>query len=53
MNRRELEKEGVDLKLVLLLLLKKIPYVIISALLGMILFGTVYGIWRSELSGRK
>lgn len=29
MNRRELEKEGVDLKLIFLLLLKKIPVVII------------------------
>ena len=50
MNRRELEKEGVDLKLVFLLLLKKIPCVIVSALIGLILFSTVYGIWHYELS---
>lgn len=53
MNQRELEREGVDLKLVLLLLLKKIPVVIISALAGALLCGALYGIWHSRALGRR
>lgn len=53
MNQRELEREGVDLKLVLLLLLKKIPIVIISALAGALLCGALYGIWHSRALGRR
>lgn len=48
MNQRELEREGVDLKLVVLLLLKKIPVVIVSALAGAFVCGALYGIWHSR-----
>lgn len=53
MNQRELEREGVDLKLVVLLLLKKIPIVIVSALAGALLCGALYGIWHSRALGRR
>ena len=53
MNQRELEREGMDLKLVLLLLLKKIPIVIITALAGALLCGTFYGAWHSRAAGRR
>lgn len=53
MNQRELEREGVDLKLVFLLLVKKIPIVIISALAGALLCGSLYGIWHSKMLGRR
>lgn len=53
MNRRELEKEGVDLKLIFLLLLKKIPAVIISSLAGALLCGGLYGIWHSQALGNR
>lgn len=53
MNQRELEREGVDLKLVLLLLLKKISIVIISALAGALLCGALYGVWHSRALGRR
>lgn len=53
MNRRELEKEGVDLKLIFLLLFKKIPVVIISSLIGALLCGGLYGIWHSRALGNR
>ncbi len=53
MDQRELEREGVDLKLVLLLLLKKIPIVIISTLAGAFLCGALYGVWHSRALGRR
>lgn len=53
MNQRELEREGVDLKLVLLLLVKKIPIVIISALVGALLCGALYGVWHTRAIGRS
>lgn len=53
MNRRELEKEGVDLKLIFLLLFKKIPTVIISSLAGALLCGGLYGIWHSQALGNR
>ncbi len=53
MNRRELAEEGVDLKLVFLLLLKKIPTVIVTALAGALLCGALYGIWHSRALGRR
>lgn len=53
MNRRELEREGVDLKLIFLLLLKKITYVIVSSLAGALLCGSLYGIWHSRALGNR
>ena len=53
MNQRELEREGVDLKLVLLLLVKKIPIVIVSALAGALLCGALYGVWHSRVLGGR
>lgn len=53
MNQRELEREGVDLGLVLLLLLKKIPIVIISALAGALLCGALYAVWYSQADGGR
>lgn len=53
MNQRELEREGVDLKLVLLLLLKKIWIVVAAALAGALLCGALYGIWHSRALGRR
>lgn len=53
MNRRELEREGVDLKLIFLLLFKKIPVVIISSLAGALLCGALYGIWHSRALGNR
>lgn len=47
MNQRELERESVDLRLVLLLLLKKISIVIVSALAGALLCGGLYVIWHA------
>ncbi len=53
MNHRELEKEGVDLKLVLLLLLKKISHVIIAALAGAVICGGIYAVWHGVLMGKR
>lgn len=53
MNQRELEREGIDLKLVLLLLLKKISVVIAAALAGALLCGALYGVWHSRAAGRR
>ncbi len=53
MNERELEREGVDLKLVLLLLFKKVGIMIISALAGALLCGLLYGIWHSRAAGNR
>lgn len=54
MNQRELAKEGLDLKLTFLLLLRKIAYVIIAMLIGALLCGGGYAIWHgNELNQRK
>lgn len=54
MNQKELEKEGADLKLIALLLLKKIWVILLSALAGAAVFGMVYGVvYRNEVSDRK
>lgn len=53
MNHRELEKEGVDLKLVLLLLLKKVWIIIVAALIGAVICGGIYAIWHGVLMDRR
>ncbi len=53
MSQRELEKEGVDLKLVLLLLLKKISRVIIAALAGAVVCGGIYAVWHGMLMDKR
>lgn len=49
MNHRELEKEGVDLKLVLLLLLKKVWVIIGAAVVGAVICGGIYALWRGKI----
>ena len=53
MNHRELGKEGVDLKLVLLLLLKKISRVIAAALVGAVVGGGIYAVWHGVLADKR
>lgn len=53
MNQRELEQEGIDLKLVLLLLFKKISVVIAAAFAGALLCGAIYGVWHSRAAGHR
>lgn len=49
MNQRELSKEGVDLKLTFLLLLRKIAYIVIAALAGALICGGIYALWHGNV----
>lgn len=54
MNRRELEKEGADLKLIILLLLKRIWMILSATLAGALIAGLIYGIvYHNTLDQRK
>lgn len=53
MNQRELGKEGVDLKLVLLLLLKKVWIIIGAALAGAVICGGIYALWHGKLMDNR